>query len=115
MTELTKGNIMIRGRFLTIVGALFAMLFMTHCGIVGALEPYVSTKTMKHHYQHHYSGYVSKANRLLKRSDLKNISAIEIIIETADNENYAEIFKNALDKKELKILEGLLEKVLKEV
>ena len=31
------------------------------------------------------------------------------------HKNYAEIFKNALDKKELKILEGLLVKVLKEV
>ncbi|MCK4798237.1 MAG: hypothetical protein KAT05_12715, partial [Spirochaetes bacterium] len=29
--------------------------------------------------------------------------------------NYAEIFKQVLDKKELKLLEGLLGKVLKEV
>jgi superoxide dismutase, Fe-Mn family len=109
MTYLTMNKNLKTINYLTILGALSLVFLMTHCGIVGdkpqlqqavlpyqenALEPYISAETMKFHYQHHYSGYVSKANRLLKRSDLKNMGEIEVIMETADNENYAEIFNN---------------------
>lgn len=94
---------------LALLGALLLMIFATHCGMVGdkpqlqqlplpfpenALEPYVSGETMKFHYQYHYAGYVAKANQLLRRSALKNMGEMEIIMETADNENYAEIFNN---------------------
>ena len=96
-------------QYLIILCALFLVFLLTHCGIVGdtprieqmplsypvnSLEPYISEETLTCHYQEHYAGYVAKANRLLKKSDLKNMGEIELINETADNEKYADIFNN---------------------
>lgn len=92
-----------------ISGTLFLMLFVAHCDMVedrphieqlplpyaeNALEPYISEETMTLHFHQHYAGYVSSANRLLKRSDLKPMDEVEIIMETADDEKNVDIFNN---------------------
>lgn len=59
-----------------------------------ALEPTISTRTMQLHYGKHYTGYVNKANRLVKDSRFKGWTMIEIIQQIPKNNELSEIFNN---------------------
>ena len=59
-----------------------------------ALEPYISDRTLSYHYGEHYATYVKKSNRLLKQSDLPNMSVEEMIAFTYEKDKYKSIFNN---------------------
>ena len=67
--------------------------------------------TMLNHPPHHHANEDRRFFSIHLTSKGEELAKLHDDI----HKNYAEIFKNALDKKELKILEGLLEKVLIEV
>jgi len=59
-----------------------------------ALKPYISDQTMRVHYGKHYTGYVDKANQLLKGGAFEDKTAEEIIVLTAGKEEHTAIFNN---------------------
>ena len=59
-----------------------------------ALEPTISTRTMQLHYGKHYSGYVEKANRLVKDSRFKGWTMIQIIQQIPKDNEFSKIFNN---------------------
>ena len=59
-----------------------------------ALKPYISDQTLRVHYGKHYTGYVDKANQLLKGEGFEDKTAEEIIVLTSGKEEYAAIFNN---------------------
>jgi Fe-Mn family superoxide dismutase len=61
---------------------------------MNALKPYISDQTMRVHYGKHYTGYVGKANQLLKGGAFEDKTAEEIIVLTAGKEEYTAIFNN---------------------
>ena len=60
-----------------------------------ALEPYISSKTLKYHYGKHHSGYVSKANKYIEGSGMEGKTPEEIIKKTAGKKEHLAIFNNA--------------------
>ena len=60
-----------------------------------ALKPYISNQTMRVHYGKHYTGYVDKANQLLKGGGFEGKTADEIIVFTSGKKEYTAIFNNA--------------------
>jgi superoxide dismutase, Fe-Mn family len=59
-----------------------------------ALKPYISDQTMRIHYGKHYTGYVDKANQLLKGKGFEGKTADEIIVLTSGKKEYTAIFNN---------------------
>jgi len=60
-----------------------------------ALEPHMSTETLKHHYGHHHKAYVDKLVRLIRNTPYERMTLDEIIAATAGNEQERAIFNNA--------------------
>ncbi len=48
-----------------------------------ALEPHISSKTLKLHYGKHHQGYVDKANKLVKGTKYEKMTLEEIMLNTA--------------------------------
>lgn len=61
----------------------------------GALEPYISARTMELHHAKHHQAYVDNLNKLLAGSDLADKSLEEIIRQTSGRADQAAIFNNA--------------------
>jgi Fe-Mn family superoxide dismutase len=59
-----------------------------------ALKPYISDQTLRVHYGKHYTGYVDKANQLLKGGGFEGKTADEIIALTSGKKEYTAIFNN---------------------
>ena len=59
-----------------------------------ALEPYVSEKTLRFHYDKHHTGYVDKLNKLIKGTDYAGLS-LEELINRARDEAKIDILNNA--------------------
>ena len=59
-----------------------------------ALEPYVSEKTMRFHYEKHYMGYINTTNTLIKGTDLEKKSIQEIILTAGSDTVYTKLFNN---------------------
>ncbi|MEN8243902.1 MAG: superoxide dismutase [Thermodesulfobacteriota bacterium] len=57
-----------------------------------ALEPYMSAETLQYHYGKHYPGYVEAANRLTRQSRFRGKSFEEVMAQTKDRPEDAEIF-----------------------
>lgn len=54
---------------------------------INALEPFISTDNLRHHYEGHYKGYVNTLNDLIKDNDeYKNSSFVRIIRKSYDEE-----------------------------
>ena len=92
-----------------LLGAIGLALLLIGCGKVGekpsiaqeplpykvdALKPYISDQTMRVHYGKHYTGYVDKANQLLKGGVFEGKTAEEIIVLTAGKKESTAIFNN---------------------
>ena len=60
-----------------------------------ALEPFISEKTLRFHYEKHHAGYVNTTNDLIKGTDLENASLKEIILTSASDIVYTKLFNNA--------------------
>ena len=61
----------------------------------GALEPYMSQKTLEFHHDRHHAIYVSTLNTLVKETEFANKSLEEIILATSSDASKATIFNNA--------------------
>lgn len=59
------------------------------------LEPYISEKTIRFHYEKHYMGYVNTTNSLIKGTDLETKSIEEIILTASSDTIYTKLFNNA--------------------
>jgi len=59
-----------------------------------ALEPYVSEKTLKFHYDKHHKGYVDKLNKLIVGTEYADLS-LEELISRARGEAKIDILNNA--------------------
>lgn len=62
---------------------------------LGALEPYISARTMEFHYGKHYQAYVNKTNELIESTEFKNASLEEIITFVVGKPEYQALFNNA--------------------
>jgi len=58
-----------------------------------ALEPYLSSRTIKTHYEKHHQGYVDKLNQLVKGTPYEQKSLREIILATRKSDK--KIYNNA--------------------
>ena len=58
------------------------------------LEPYLSQETLVYHHAKHHRAYVDNLNKLLKDSEMKNLS-LEDIIRRSHDEGLEKIFNNA--------------------
>jgi Fe-Mn family superoxide dismutase len=61
----------------------------------GALEPYISARTMGFHYGKHHQGYLDNLNKLTSDADAVDTRLDEIIHQTADRPEKAGLFNNA--------------------
>jgi Fe-Mn family superoxide dismutase len=61
----------------------------------GALEPYISSATLKLHHDAHHRAYVDKANALLHGSELEKLSLEAIVQRVAGKSTHAALFNNA--------------------
>ena len=61
----------------------------------GALEPYMSQKTLEFHHDRHHATYVSTLNTLVKGTALADTSLEDLILTTAHDPSKALIFNNA--------------------
>ncbi|KAJ3024842.1 UNVERIFIED_CONTAM: Superoxide dismutase [Siphonaria sp. JEL0065] len=50
-----------------------------------ALAPHISSETLSFHYGKHHAGYVDRLNSLIKTSDLKSLSLLEIVAKGPSN------------------------------
>jgi Fe-Mn family superoxide dismutase len=57
-----------------------------------ALEPYMSAETLQYHHGKHYPGYVEAANRLTRQSRFRGKTFEEVMAQTKDRPEEAEIF-----------------------
>jgi Fe-Mn family superoxide dismutase len=62
---------------------------------MSALEPVISAKTLSFHYGQHHKAYVEKLNTLVHETPLAKLSLEALIVRTAGNEEYTQIFNNA--------------------
>ena len=60
-----------------------------------ALDPVLSEKTLRFHYEKHHAGYVNTTNLLIKGSELEDKSLQEIILTAASDTVYTKLFNNA--------------------
>jgi len=61
----------------------------------GALEPYISARTLSFHYGKHHQAYVDNLNKLTAGKPLASQPLEKIIRETAGNAEQAAVFNNA--------------------
>jgi len=57
-----------------------------------ALEPHMSAETLQYHHGKHYPRYVEEANRLTRQSRFRGKTFAEVIVQTKDKTEDAEIF-----------------------
>ena len=60
-----------------------------------ALQPIISEKTLRFHYEKHHAGYVNTTNTLIKGTDLENKTLEQIILTAASDTVYTKLFNNA--------------------
>lgn len=60
-----------------------------------ALEPYISEKTIKFHYNKHHKGYVDKVNELISGTEFQNLPLEEIIEQTYGKQDLITLYNNA--------------------
>lgn len=60
-----------------------------------ALKPYMSEETLTFHHDKHHQAYVDNLNKLIAETKFEDMSLEEIILQTAENIEYAGIFNNA--------------------
>ena len=60
-----------------------------------ALAPHMSAETLRYHHGKHHAGYVSKLNEAIEGTGFADLSLEEVIQETADRPQHADVFNNA--------------------
>ena len=60
-----------------------------------ALEPYISSKTLSFHYNHHHKNYVDTANRLIQGTPYRNMPLVEIIKKVSKDQKAEDLFNQA--------------------
>lgn len=60
-----------------------------------ALEPYISEKTVRLHYEKHHKGYVDMVNRLIAGTEFQNMHVEEIIELTYNKSDLQVLYDNA--------------------
>ncbi|AKJ65305.1 superoxide dismutase [Kiritimatiella glycovorans] len=60
-----------------------------------ALEPVITSRTLSFHYGKHHRGYVNNVNELVKGTDWAGMPLDQLVVQTADNPEYAAVFNNA--------------------
>jgi Fe-Mn family superoxide dismutase len=61
----------------------------------GALEPYISARTLSFHYEKHHRKYVTTTNELIKGTQFEKSNLEGIIKATAGNAEMSKLFNNA--------------------
>ncbi len=61
----------------------------------GALEPYISARTLGFHHGKHHAAYVDKLNGLVKGTDLADLALEEVIRKVAGDDARKPVFNNA--------------------
>lgn len=61
----------------------------------GALEPFISKRTIGFHYGKHHQGYVAKTNKFIAGTEFEGLSLNDIIKKTQGKEAQSAIFNNA--------------------
>lgn len=61
----------------------------------GALEPFISKRTIGFHYGKHHQGYVAKTNKFIAGTEFEGLSLNDIIKKTQGKEDQSAIFNNA--------------------
>ena len=61
----------------------------------GALEPFISKRTIGFHYGKHHQGYVAKTNKFIASTEFEGLSLNDIIKKTQGKEAQSAIFNNA--------------------
>jgi len=61
----------------------------------GALEPFISARTIGFHYGKHHQGYVAKTNKFIAGTEFEGMSLEDIIKKTQGKEDQRAIFNNA--------------------
>ena len=59
------------------------------------LEPHISERTLKVHYEKHHAGYVEKLNKQIRNTPYDKLMLEEIIFESVNNPADKKIFNNA--------------------
>jgi Fe-Mn family superoxide dismutase len=92
-----------------IAGIIFTLFFIFGCSSqkkvdqikqvklnysTNALEPYISSRTVKLHYDVHYKKYVENSNELIKKSGFGEKSVSDILRKIKGNEKYFSLFNN---------------------
>ena len=62
---------------------------------LNALEPIISSETMKYHYEKHYAGSVQKTNELIAKTPFENDPLDKIIFESASDTVWTKLFNQA--------------------
>lgn len=60
-----------------------------------ALTPHITPETIGYHYGKHHNTYVNNLNNLVKETPYESMTLVEIIQDTARDENKTAIFNNA--------------------
>lgn len=60
-----------------------------------ALEPYISSKTLKLHHNKHHAGYVKRTLKFIKDTKSEGINLEKIIKMSHGTKKYMDIFNNA--------------------
>lgn len=60
-----------------------------------ALEPHISERTMRFHYDKHHKGYVDKLNELTTGTEFENRHLLDVITQTHDVPEHQAIYNNA--------------------
>jgi Fe-Mn family superoxide dismutase len=60
-----------------------------------ALVPIISARTLQFHHGKHHKGYVDKLNELITRTEMEDLSLVELIKRTHGDREYTELFNNA--------------------
>ncbi len=60
-----------------------------------SLQPIISERTLRFHYEKHHAGYVNTTNTLIKGTDLENKTLEQIILTAASDTIYTKLFNSA--------------------
>ena len=59
------------------------------------LEPFISERTLRFHYEKHYVSYLNTTNQLIKGSDLEDKSLEDVVLTASSDTVYTKLFNNS--------------------
>ncbi|MBR6232114.1 MAG: superoxide dismutase [Alphaproteobacteria bacterium] len=59
------------------------------------LEPFISERTLRFHYEKHYVSYLNTTNQLIKGTDLEDKTLEKVVLTAASDTVYTKLFNNS--------------------